>query len=84
MLSTNKRLKFVPPDGAFYVFLDVSNYIGHEFKDPATLCEVLLEKVRVALVPGEAFGSKKHVRISYATSTAELARGIERLLDFFK
>ncbi len=81
--SRNPRLKFVRPDGAFYVFLDVSNYLSGTTSTPAQLCEFLLEKVQVALVPGEAFGSKRHVRISYATETVELKRGIDRLMGFF-
>jgi len=44
--------------------------------------EKLLAKAAVAVVPGEAFGTDRHVRISYATSMHELARGLERLHRF--
>ena len=42
----------------------------------------LLQKAHVALVPGEAFGTSEHVRLSYATSMHELDRGISRIRDF--
>jgi len=44
--------------------------------------ERLLAEAHVAVVPGEAFGTREHVRISYATSVAELERGLGRLRDF--
>src|SRR5271157_693413 len=50
--------------------------------DPATP-EKLLREVHVATVPGEGFGTKEHIRVSYATSMAELDRGLERMRKFF-
>jgi aspartate aminotransferase len=44
--------------------------------------EALLEKSHVAVVPGEAFGSDRHIRISYATSMQELTRGLDRIHQF--
>jgi aspartate aminotransferase len=46
------------------------------------LAERLLEEAHLAVVPGEAFGTDRHVRISYATSMKELERGLERLHGF--
>ena len=43
----------------------------------------LLREAHVATVPGEGFGTKEHIRISYATSMAELDRGLERMRKFF-
>ena len=43
----------------------------------------LLDEARVALVPGPAFGTRDHVRISYATSQAQIDEGLQRLKDFF-
>ena len=50
--------------------------------DLKSLSEQLLEKAHVAVVPGGAFGTDKHVRISYATSMHELERGLDRLHQF--
>jgi aspartate aminotransferase len=46
--------------------------------------ERLLEKAHVAVVPGEAFGSETHIRISYATSMDELKRGLDRIHRFIE
>ena len=43
----------------------------------------LLREAQVALVPGEAFGTSEHLRLSYATSLGELERGLQRMRDFF-
>ncbi len=72
------------PDGAFYAFPSVKELLGRRFDDrpmatPAALCEMLLDKLGVALVPGEPFGAPEHLRLSFATSMSEIARGLERL-----
>ena len=72
------------PEGAFYVFPDVSGCLGRrlggaEVADAAQLAAVLLEQARVAVVPGEAFGGPGHVRISYATSMDRLEEGMNRV-----
>jgi aspartate aminotransferase len=46
------------------------------------LCERLLGEAKVAVVPGEAFGTEHHIRLSYATSMKELERGLERIHQF--
>jgi aspartate aminotransferase len=76
-------VKVAMPKGAFYAYPDIScafgkNGIGNSMQ----FAEKLLEQAHVAVVPGEAFGTEKHVRISYATSMAELERGLQRLHDF--
>jgi aspartate aminotransferase len=72
------------PEGAFYVFPDVTGCVGRsvggvEVGDSAQLATTLLETARVAVVPGEAFGASGHVRISYATSMDRLEEGMNRL-----
>jgi aspartate aminotransferase len=72
------------PLGAFYCFPNVSGVFGRSFagvtvKTPMDFCNVALEQAGVALVPGEAFGSSKHVRLSYATSMELINKGIDRL-----
>ena len=54
----------------------------HRRCDPA-LAEKLLDEANVALVPGPAFGTEEHVRISYATSLEQIDEGLRRLKDFF-
>lgn len=74
----------VAPEGAFYVFPDVSGCFGRrlgnrQMDDARAFAEVLLESARVAVVPGEAFGGPGHVRISYATSMERLTEGMDRV-----
>ena len=72
------------PKGAFYVLPDFKHYIGkragdHLIKDTDDLCLYLLEKAHVAVVPGVAFGSPGHVRISYATATPLIKEAVSRM-----
>jgi len=68
------------PDGAFYVFPEVRAFFGRgSVRDSQTFANYLLEEARVAVVPGSAFGSDDHVRISYATSMERLQEGIRRI-----
>jgi aspartate/methionine/tyrosine aminotransferase len=71
----------VPPTGAFYVLPDVSTYYNG---DDTRLCLDLLEKKRLALVPGSSFGAPGTVRISYATSVEELEIAMNKLQDFLE
>jgi len=81
-LSAIPGLKCTKPEGAFYVYPNISAFLGPSLKSPAEFARQLLHKARVATVPGEGFGTDEHVRISYATSEKELDRGLERLRDF--
>jgi len=71
------------PKGAFYAFPDVSACLGPRFATPTELAERLLEEEAVAIVAGEAFGSDRHVRISFACSRASLEEGMSRMARFF-
>ena len=76
------------PQGAFYVFPDVSAYFGksHAGKvvsNDVDLCNALLESKGVACVPGSAFGEPRALRISYTCPTAQLAPGLARFREFF-
>jgi aspartate aminotransferase len=76
------------PQGAFYVFPDVSAYFGksHDGKkigNDIDLCNALLESKGVACVPGSAFGEPRALRISYTCPTPQLAPGLERFREFF-
>ncbi|MBI3940278.1 MAG: pyridoxal phosphate-dependent aminotransferase [Acidobacteria bacterium] len=67
------------PDGAFYLFPNVSRYLRGEVRDSAAFAGFLLREARVAVVPGSAFGAEGYIRISYATSMELLAEGIRRI-----
>ena len=76
------------PQGAFYVFPDVSAYYGksHGGKvigNDIDLCNELLESKGVACVPGSAFGEPRALRISYTCPTPQLAPGLQRFQEFF-
>jgi aspartate aminotransferase len=72
------------PEGAFYVYPNISAFLGGAVKSPADFARKLLHEANVATVPGEGFGTHEHVRISYATSQKELDRGLERLANFVR
>ncbi|CAK9273631.1 unnamed protein product [Sphagnum jensenii] len=78
-------VKLSVPEGAFYLFPDFSAYYGTEVEgfgkihDAETLCRFFLERAKVALVPGDAFGNGCCVRISYAASMEELTTAIESI-----
>jgi aspartate aminotransferase len=84
-----QRLRAIPgvtcaePRGAFYAYPNLSTVLGKNgIANTLVLAERLLQESHVAVVPGEAFGTDKHVRISYATSMTELERGLERIHQF--
>jgi aspartate aminotransferase len=78
------RLNAIPglvcakPDGAFYMFVNISKtgLLSLEF------CDALLESQQVATIPGIAFGADDHIRLSYATDMASIEKGMDRLDKF--
>jgi len=71
------------PEGAFYVYPNVSGHFGRGgIHSPADFARRLLNDGHVATVPGEGFGTTEHIRISYATAQKELDRGLEKLRGF--
>ena len=83
-----ERLRKIPgvkvnmPEGAFYAYPNVSVGFRGAITNSLQFAEKLLAEEFVAVVPGEAFGTAEHVRISYATSMKELERGLDRLHKF--
>ena len=76
------------PEGAFYVYSDVSALLGREWggkqiNTSLELCDYILDAAEVALVPGEAFGPSGYVRMSYALGDAQLLEGVQRLQKLF-
>jgi aspartate aminotransferase len=82
-LSTIPGIKCSRPEGAFYVYPNISALLQRGgIKSPADFAKRLLHEAHLATVPGEGFGTHEHIRISYATRPTELDRGIERLRNF--
>jgi len=84
MLREIPGIRINVPDGAFYLFPDVTAYFGKSFGDRvilsgSDLCDYLLDTAYVAIVPGSAFGSPECIRISYATSEDTLREAIKRI-----
>jgi aspartate aminotransferase len=84
-----KGLRAIPgvectmPEGAFYAYPNISAFFGRAgMNSPADVARKLLHEAYVVTVPGEAFGTREHVRMSYATSAAEIDRGLERMRKF--
>ena len=76
-------VKCTLPEGAFYSYPNVSAFFGRSgVKSASDLAGKLLREAHVATVPGEGFGTRDHIRVSYATSMAELDRGVERMRRF--
>ena len=77
------------PGGAFYAFPNISSHLSRGSGKPALaktcteISKMLLEKARVAVVPGEAFGAPGYLRLSYATSIERIDEGLRRLERFF-
>ena len=75
--------KCAPPDGAFYVYVDVSDYTD----DARAFAAEILDKADVAVTPGLDFDpvdGHKWLRLSYARATADIAEGVERLKTFME
>jgi aspartate aminotransferase len=72
------------PQGAFYVYPNVSAFVGKGgMKSASDIAAKLLSEAHVVTVPGEAFGTKNHIRLSYAVSGDVIDKGIERMREFF-
>jgi aspartate aminotransferase len=75
-------VEFVDPVGAFYFFFRVDHLFGGALTSGAGFCELLLQREGVALVPGDAFGDPRWVRLSYAASDEQLRLALDRIGRF--
>jgi aspartate aminotransferase len=75
-------VKIAEPRGAFYAYPNISVGFRNGITSALQFSEKLLSEAHVAVVPGEAFGTDEHIRISYATSMKELERGLDRIDSF--
>ncbi|MBI2531759.1 MAG: pyridoxal phosphate-dependent aminotransferase [Deltaproteobacteria bacterium] len=85
-LNRIQGIHCLKPQGAFYVFPNVSALFGKKtngkpLQSPCDVADYLLEEAKVAAVPGEDFGSKEHIRFSYATSLEDIEKGCKRIQD---
>jgi len=77
-LKSMKKVRIVPPQGAFYIFCDISN----TGLDSNTFASRLLEEKFVALIPGDGFGRDDYIRISFATELEQIKKGMDRLEEW--
>ena len=79
------RLRVRTPAGAFYQFIDASEFLSPDgIRTTSELAQALLDHARVAITPGEAFDAPGFLRLSYATSLKELERGVDRIISFVR
>jgi aspartate aminotransferase len=88
-LNAMPGVRCLMPTGAFYAFPNVRGLLGRQspsgtVSTPTDLANYLLQEAKVAVVPGEPFGSTQHIRLSYATSMDTIVRGMDRLDVAFK
>ena len=86
LLDEIKGFQLNNPDGAFYIFPDISYYFGKTIvdvtiKNASDFAMLILEKAHVATVTGDAFGSPKNIRISYAASKENIITAVKRIKD---
>jgi aspartate aminotransferase len=82
--KTIPGLSCTVPQGAFYVYPNVGRFMGKGgIKSPSDLAAKLLSDAHVVVVPGEAFGTDEHIRLSYAVSHDVVAEGVKRMRDYF-
>jgi aspartate aminotransferase len=92
LISVSENLNALPdiqcfnPQGAFYLFPNVSAFFGRSFKgksitNSSDLTEYILGEANCAVVPGTAFGNNNHIRISYATSMKNIEKSLRNIKD---
>lgn len=78
-LSQIKKISFVRPQGAFYIFCDISK-LGMDSK---TFTNRMLDETYVSLIPGAGFGRDDYIRISFAISIEQIGKGMDRIEEWF-
>ena len=84
LLTAIPGVKMPKPKGAFYAFPDISAYLGKQLTTDVDLASYLLEEAKVATVPGSVFEGYGHIRLSYATSRADIEKGVARIAEALK
>lgn len=88
-ISQMPYFSVIKPEGAFYQLVDCSNLCGRTYKgrtinDAADIADILINDYYVAVIPCADFGMPYHIRLSYATSEAEITKGLDRIEKFLK
>ena len=86
-INSINSLSCIEPEGAFYVMVNISKILnklinGKVIKDSISFSKLLLEKEKVAVIPGIAFGADNFIRLSYATSMENIKKGLDRIESF--
>ncbi len=82
-LRTIPGVQCTVPEGAFYVYPNVSSFLGKGgIQTASDLAAKLLKEAHVVVVPGEAFGTSEHIRLCYAVSSEVIDKGVERLREY--
>lgn len=82
--KTIPGLSCTVPQGAFYVYPNVSSFFGKSgLKTASDVAAKLLSDAQVVVVPGEAFGTTEHIRLSYAVSASVIDKGVTRMREYF-
>jgi aspartate aminotransferase len=89
LINNAPGMSCLEPEGAFYAFANVKDVVGRtlrgrEITSSLDFVEVVLVEVKVAVVPGEAFGAPGYLRFSYALSDADITEGLERITALLK
>ena len=79
-INNMKNISCTKPEGAFYVFCDISKLK----EGSADIANRLLDEARVAVIPGEPFGADSFIRLSFATSAAAIEKGMNRIEEWLK
>jgi aspartate aminotransferase len=88
-VNSIEGLSSLKPEGAFYIYADISSYLGKELcgvklKSSLDFAQIMLEKGHVAVIPGSAFGTDNYIRLSYATSMEVIKDGLDTFESFIK
>lgn len=88
-LNEMEGISCFDPKGAFYAFVRIDTYLGRSIggtviRTPSDLSSYLLNEAKVAVVPGEAFGSDRHIRLSFAVSMDDIEEGLNRIENALK
>ncbi|MBU3092240.1 pyridoxal phosphate-dependent aminotransferase [Clostridium sp. CM028] len=86
-INSINNLSCIKPEGAFYVMVNIGDVLnksidGKVIKDSIAFSDILLEKEKVAVIPGIAFGVDNFIRLSYATSMENIKIGLDRIARF--
>ena len=81
------EVSFIKPQGAFYIMVDITYFIGKsingiKINNSIEFAKILLEEEKVAVIPGAAFGLESYIRLSYATSMGVIEEGLDRIKSF--